>query len=67
VSDADVLAAARAEAAAAVDELVAGAPGGLEEATIAEAARSAVRRALGRVLGSKPMTTVTVVREPPLA
>ncbi|HEY4013999.1 MAG TPA: ribonuclease J [Polyangiaceae bacterium] len=63
VADAGVLAAAREDAWAAVDELVDGAGGhAVEEGPIADAARAAVRRALGRVLGSKPLTTVTVVR-----
>ncbi len=66
--DAALLASARREAHAAVEELGgktgevarAGAPP-LDE-DIAEAARQAVRRALGRVLGFKPVTTATVLR-----
>lgn len=62
-AEAHLLASARHEAEAAVDELADGAPGGRpEEAAIAEAARMAVRRALGRVLGFKPVTTVSVLR-----
>jgi ribonuclease J len=61
--DAHLLAAARNEAHAAVEELEDGAPGGVvDEPTIAETARQAVRRAFGRVLGFKPVTTATVVR-----
>lgn len=78
-ADAHVLAAARHEVEAAVDELAdggtrggragrAGGGGGggagviPEEPAISEAARQAARRALARVLGFKPVTTVTVVR-----
>jgi ribonuclease J len=63
-AEAHLLAAARHEAEAAVDELSDGAPGGRpEETAISEAARQAVRRAFGRVLGFKPVTTVAVVRQ----
>jgi ribonuclease J len=62
-AEAHVLASARNEATAAVEGLADGAPGGRpEEAAIAEAARMAVRRAFGRTLGFKPVTTVTVLR-----
>lgn len=62
-AESHLLASARHEAEAAVDELADGAPGGRpEEAAIAEAARLAIRRALGRVLGFKPVTSVTVLR-----
>ncbi len=62
-ADAHVLASARHEAEMAVDALADGGGGGpVEEPAIAEAARQAVRRAFGRVLGFKPVTTVTVVR-----
>jgi ribonuclease J len=61
--DAHLIAAAQKEAALAVDELEDGASGGsVEDASIAEAARQAVRRAFGRILGFKPLTTSTVVR-----
>jgi len=63
VLEAHLLAAARNEARSAVEELEDGAPGEIvDEPTIAETARLAVRRALGRVLGFKPVTTVAVVR-----
>ena len=63
--DAHVLASARNEAAQAVEELATGdAAGTIEEPVVAEAARQAVRRALGRVLGFKPVTTATVLRIP---
>jgi ribonuclease J len=63
--DAHVLAAARNEARAAVEELLEGPPGlAVEQPVIAEAARQAVRRAIARVLGFKPVTTVSVVRAP---
>jgi ribonuclease J len=58
--DAQVLATARTEARAAIEELADGEPAG--EAVIAETARHAVRRALERVLGFKPSTSVTVLR-----
>jgi ribonuclease J len=68
-AEAHLLASARNEAAAAVDELADGGSGGVggrpEEPAIAEAARQAVRRALGRTLGFKPVTTVTVLRLAP--
>ncbi len=63
--DSHVLAAARNEARAAVEEIAEGLSRErlvLEEPAIAEAARQGVRRALGRVLGFKPVTTVTVLR-----
>jgi ribonuclease J len=63
-AEAHLLASARNEATTAVEELADGAPGGRpEEGAIAEAARLAVRRALGRTLGFKPVTTVTVLRQ----
>jgi hypothetical protein len=63
VLDAHLLAAARAAVASAVDELAAGTSGGpVDEPAIVEAGRQAVRRALGRVLGFKPVTTVVVLR-----
>jgi ribonuclease J len=62
-ADAHVLAVARNEAASAVDELADGATGGVvDEAALSEAARQAVRRAFGRALGFKPLTTATVLR-----
>jgi ribonuclease J len=64
--DAHIVAAARDAARAAVDELGASvddlARAALPDADIAEVARHAVRRSLARVLGFKPVTTVTVVR-----
>lgn len=61
--DAHVLTTARRETAAAVEELADGAPGAVvDEHAVADAARRAVRRALGRILGSKPVTTATVLR-----
>ena len=61
--DAHVLAAARNEAAAAVDELADGTAGKLvDDPALSEAARHAVRRAFARVLGFKPVTTATVLR-----
>jgi ribonuclease J len=63
VLDAHVLAAARNEAAAAVEELANGAAAAVvDEPALSEAARQAVRRSLGRVLGFKPLTTTTVLR-----
>jgi ribonuclease J len=63
VLDAHLLATARHEAEAALEELAASEPGvSLDEPAISEAARQAVRRALGRVLGFKPLTTATVLR-----
>jgi ribonuclease J len=59
--DAHVVAAARNEAAQAVDDLSA-AGAVADEAAIVDAVRAAVRRALGRELGFKPVTLVTVVR-----
>ena len=65
VLDAHLLASARNAAAAAVEELADGASAGsVEEPAVAEAARQAVRRAFGRVLGFKPVTTATVLRVP---
>ncbi len=61
--DAEVLAAARREAVAAVDELFEkSAAGMVDHPAVAEAARTAVRRAMGRLLGFKPLTTATVVQ-----
>ncbi|MGA7122740.1 MAG: ribonuclease J [Polyangiaceae bacterium] len=66
VVDAHLLAAARNEAAASVEELADCALDAvLDEPAVAEAARQAVRRALGRVLGFKPVTTATVLRVRP--
>lgn len=63
VLDAHLLASARHEAEAAVEELGASEPGvTVDEPAVVEAARQAVRRALGRVLGFKPVTTATVLR-----
>jgi ribonuclease J len=64
-ADRDILVDAERQARAAVEELFAsarrpGAPAPTGEA-VAEAARLAVRRALSRVLGFKPVTTVTLV------
>ena len=66
--DAALLATARREAHAAVEDLgrttgdVAQPTAPLGDEAIAEAARQAIRRALGRVLGFKPVTTATVLR-----
>jgi ribonuclease J len=62
VLDEHVLAAVRTEAASAVAELADGTPGEVDEPALAEAARRATRRALGRLLGFKPLTTATVLR-----
>jgi hypothetical protein len=63
VLDAHILATARNEAAAAVEELGDCARGDvIDEPAVAEAARQAIRRALGRVLRFKPVTTATVLR-----
>lgn len=63
ILDAHVLATAKHEAEAAIEELAASEPGvSLDEPAISDAARQAVRRALGRVLGFKPLTTATVLR-----
>jgi ribonuclease J len=65
--DAHVLAAARNEARAAVEDALAGKREQdrmVDEPAIADAARSGVRRALNRVLGFKPVTSVTVLRVP---
>jgi ribonuclease J len=59
--DGHVLASARSEAVAALEELAAGELPA-SDAEVADAARQAVRRAFGRVLGSKPVTTATVLR-----
>jgi mRNA degradation ribonuclease J1/J2 len=59
----ELLADSRQSARAAVGELAGPAPGTpYDEAAIADAARFAVRRALARVLGFKPVTVVQVVR-----
>jgi ribonuclease J len=68
--DASLVASARREATAAVQDLSGmaadRAPGAAPpgDGDIAEAARQAVRRAFGRVLGFKPVTTATVLRLP---
>lgn len=64
VLDANLLDSARREAHGAVDELqgLVGAHGIVDEAAIEEAARVAVRRALARVLGFKPVTVVSLVK-----
>jgi ribonuclease J len=63
VLDAQLLATARHEAEVAIEELGASEPGvTIDEPAISDAARQAVRRALGRVLGFKPLTTATVLR-----
>jgi ribonuclease J len=63
VLEAHLLAAARDQVAAAVGELADGlGVGEVDEPALVEAARTAVRRALGRVLGFKPLTTATVLR-----
>jgi ribonuclease J len=63
-ADAHLLAAARNEALAALEELSARGGGGVlrADAELGEAVRQAVRRALGRPLGFKPVTTATVLR-----
>jgi ribonuclease J len=60
--DPHVLASARGDARAAVDELTSGETGDPTNEDVTEAARHAVRRAFDRVLGFKPVTTVTVLR-----
>ncbi|HEY8091615.1 MAG TPA: ribonuclease J [Polyangiaceae bacterium] len=62
--DAHLVAAARNEARAAIEELrpVEDVP---TDADLGDAARQAVRRSLGRVLGFKPVATATVVRVQP--
>jgi ribonuclease J len=61
--DGHVLASARNEAMAALEELAGDERASTgTDAEIAEAARQAVRRAFGRVLGFKPVTTVSVLR-----
>jgi ribonuclease J len=63
VLDGHILAAARHDAASAVEELADGSTGGvIDEPAIAQAAGQAVRRAFGRALGFKPVTTATVLR-----
>jgi ribonuclease J len=60
--DADVLAAARREVAGALAELADRRQGeDAGEPAIADAARHAVRRSIGRAIGSKPVTTTTVL------
>jgi ribonuclease J len=62
--DAHLLAAARNEALAALEELFQRGGGGVlrSDAELGETARQAVRRALSRALGFKPVTTATVLR-----
>jgi ribonuclease J len=65
--DAHLLAAARHEVLAALEEMREGSdrPGHAmprSDAELGEAARQAVRRSLGRVLGFKPVTTASVLR-----
>jgi ribonuclease J len=62
--DAHLLASARHEVLAALEELSARGGGGVvrPDAELGEAARQAVRRALSRALGFKPVTTATVLR-----
>jgi ribonuclease J len=63
--DAHLLARARREAGAAVEELADGAGGDpVDEGAIGEVARRAVRRAFARFVGFKPVTTATVLRVP---
>ncbi len=63
VLDAQLLLAARQEAATSIEELADCGRGEVVDVpAVAEAARQAVRRALGRVLGFKPVTTTTVLR-----
>jgi ribonuclease J len=63
VLEAHLLTAVRDQVEAAVVEAAAGASGGvIDEPALADAARAAVRRGLGRVLGFKPVTTATVLR-----
>lgn len=63
-ADAHLLAGARNEALAALEELVERGGGGVlrSDAELGEAVRLAVRRALSRALGFKPITTATVLR-----
>jgi len=63
-ADAHLLAAARNEALAALEELVARGGGAIvrSDTELGEAVRQAVRRALSRALGFKPVTTATVLR-----
>ncbi|MDP9035268.1 MAG: ribonuclease J [Myxococcota bacterium] len=64
--EADVLTTARSEAGAAIDELLGRASSGaVDSSAVAEAGRAAVRRALGRLLGFKPLTTALVVHVSP--
>jgi ribonuclease J len=62
--DAHLLAAARNEATAALEDLFQRGGGGTlrSDAELGEAARQAVRRAMSRALGFKPVTTATVLR-----
>jgi ribonuclease J len=62
--DAHLLASARNEARVAIEELADGGGRGIlrSDAELGEAARQAVRRALSRVLGFKPVTTASVLR-----
>ena len=62
--DAHLLASARNEARAALEELAGGGGSGIlrSDAELGEAARLAVRRSLSRVLGFRPVTTAAVVR-----
>jgi len=65
--DAHLLAAARHEVLAALEDGGAGGDGAgsgpaRTDAELAEGARQAVRRSLGRVLGFKPVTTASVLR-----
>jgi len=68
--DAGLVASVRREAHSAVEDMCGASAGRADRAPppgdtdIAEAARQAVRRAFGRVLGFKPVTTVTVLRLP---
>jgi ribonuclease J len=68
--DAVLVDAVRREARSAVEDMCGASAGRADRAPppddtdIAEAARQAVRRAFGRVLGFKPITTVTVLRLP---
>jgi ribonuclease J len=59
--DAHLAAAARNEAAEAIDALVASGAGA-DETAMVDAVRAAIRRAMGRELGFKPVTLVTVLR-----
>ncbi len=64
-ADAGLLESARAEARAALEELLASAgpsAGRVDDERISEAARLAVRRTLAKTLGWKPVTTASLVR-----